>query len=640
MNAAWINRARSFLLATLVGVVPLCAAAQNTVDEPDWPGRVGRLVEVQGSARLLDRGDRQWIAATPNYPLTSGDHLVTDPGSRLELSIGSTQVRLDSATELQLRRIDDHGVVLQLDQGSVALRISSAELAAQVEVVTPEGRFRPREPGHYRIDRQNEASHATAWRGTLRFEGREQAEGREHILIVGRGQHAELWLQGPSQRLQQRWLETERDAFSEWVAQDERAYERSETARYVSPEMTGAEDLDQHGRWQTHPEYGGVWIPTAVPVDWAPYRSGHWAWIAPWGWTWVDSMRWGFAPFHYGRWVHWGRRWCWVPGQRVARPVFSPALVAWVGGSHGSIGVTIGGPVGWIPLGPRDVYHRWHGRNHDGWRDGRRDGRRDDRHDDRRRDGRVPTGPIMYTNQGVPGAVTTVAPDAFSQTRRVVPVVGRHHEDGGRSLPTRGREPTSPLMAIAPPAAPAGRTLAPQFPAPSAVPQPAPMTAPPVAVMPQRPSGPPVQTEHPLRRDGAVQRGAQADRDDEPTAARPQPGRRGEPQLVHPGHRAAVPQAQAPAPQPVAAPRPAPQPAPQPAAAPPVVVQAPPAAAPAAPPAALMRAPAPSPVLTPRGEAPRGQQAAQPAPRESRDEERRQRAPEQRGGMRERTQIQ
>src|SRR2546430_2009889 len=42
--------------------------------------------------------------------------------------------------------------------------------------------------------------------------------------------------------------------------------------RYVSPEMTGYEDLDDHGAWQSDPTYGTVWYPQAVPVDWAPYR--------------------------------------------------------------------------------------------------------------------------------------------------------------------------------------------------------------------------------------------------------------------------------------------------------------------------------------------------------------------------------
>jgi len=37
--------------------------------------------------------------------------------------------------------------------------------------------------------------------------------------------------------------------------------------------------------------------------DWAPYREGHWAWIEPWGWTWVDDASFGFVTSHYGRWA-------------------------------------------------------------------------------------------------------------------------------------------------------------------------------------------------------------------------------------------------------------------------------------------------------------------------------------------------
>ena len=69
-------------------------------------------------------------------------------------------------------------------------------------------------------------------------------------------------------------------------------------------------------------------------VDWAPYSHGHWGWVQPWGWTWVDDAPWGFAPFHYGRWVYVRDRWCWTPGACVARPVYAPALVAWVGGDR------------------------------------------------------------------------------------------------------------------------------------------------------------------------------------------------------------------------------------------------------------------------------------------------------------------
>jgi hypothetical protein len=71
----------------------------------------------------------------------------------------------------------------------------------------------------------------------------------------------------------------------------------------------------------------------------------------------VDDAPWGFAPFHYGRWVYVGNRWGWLPGPVALRPVYAPALVVFVGGSNWRAGYAQGGaPVGWCPLGPRDVY--------------------------------------------------------------------------------------------------------------------------------------------------------------------------------------------------------------------------------------------------------------------------------------------
>jgi hypothetical protein len=52
--------------------------------------------------------------------------------------------------------------------------------------------------------------------------------------------------------------------------------------------------------------------------------------------------------------------WGWVPapapvvGVVYVRPVYAPALVAWVGGPR--FGVGVGVNVGWFPLGPREVY--------------------------------------------------------------------------------------------------------------------------------------------------------------------------------------------------------------------------------------------------------------------------------------------
>ena len=45
-----------------------------------------------------------------------------------------------------------------------------------------------------------------------------------------------------------------------------------------------------------------------------------------------------------------------APGAVVVRPVYAPALVAWVGGSNFGVSIGIGAGVGWFPLGPREVY--------------------------------------------------------------------------------------------------------------------------------------------------------------------------------------------------------------------------------------------------------------------------------------------
>lgn len=394
----------------------------------DPPGRVGRIAEVQGSVWFRDLEQGEWTQAVRNRPVTTGDRLSTDESARVELQVGSTVLRLDGGTEVEMLQVDDERVRLQLHHGSAALRVRSADVANEVEVVTAAGRFLPLGPGHFRIDRRDESTYAGAWSGEIRFEGSDSA------LTVTAGRRAEFWAEGAQTHYA--WASLEGDAFARWAADADRRDERA-ASRYVSPEMTGAEDLDRYGRWETHPEYGTLWVPTVVTAGWAPYRMGHWAWVRPWGWTWVDDAPWGFAPFHYGRWVSWRDRWCWVPGRYVARPVYAPALVGWVGGSGVSVGVTIGSrapAVGWVPLGPREPwrpYYRVSPRyerdvNLPHWR------------------GRLPppAEPVMYGNRGVPGGVTVVPSDVLRERRPVAGAVMRE-PDGWRN-PQRWRNDDAP----------------------------------------------------------------------------------------------------------------------------------------------------------------------------------------------------
>jgi hypothetical protein len=96
------------------------------------------------------------------------------------------------------------------------------------------------------------------------------------------------------------------DDFDRWSRERDRSEDTSVPARYVSPNVIGAQDLDAHGSWRVDASHGNVWVPNRVAVGWTPYRDGHWAWVAPWGWTWVDDAPWGFAVSHYGRWANLG----------------------------------------------------------------------------------------------------------------------------------------------------------------------------------------------------------------------------------------------------------------------------------------------------------------------------------------------
>ena len=333
------------------------AASPAVMAQPeaaDPPGRVGRLAEMTGPVWIFTPESGEWVAAKRNLPVTAGNRLSTEAGSRAEVRVGSTTLRLDSGSELEFVRLDDERVSLDLHNGSVAARVRNREAAAEFDVKTAEGQFTLQRAGRYRFDRTDGTSHVTVDNGQALYEGPRSA------LTVNSGQHAEFWIDAAN-TAQYSITEPRQDAFSAWNNDRDRSDDRSVSARYVSPEMTGVEDLDRHGRWEQSPEYGPLWIPRGVASGWAPYSTGHWAWVRPWGWTWVDDAPWGFAPFHYGRWVWHRSAWCWAPGTYVARPVYAPALVAWVGGPSLSVSVSIGGgyagpAVGWFPLGPREVY--------------------------------------------------------------------------------------------------------------------------------------------------------------------------------------------------------------------------------------------------------------------------------------------
>jgi len=337
--------------------------------QQDPPGRVARVQYMSGDVSIQPGGVNDWIAASQNRPLTTSDRIWTDKNSRAELNVGDGFLRMNSETSVTLTNVSDNAVQIELDQGTVAITVRHLEQGEIYEVDTPNYAFTVTKAGEYRFDVY--PSEDQSW-VTVR-KGNGEATGRGTAVRVNSGEQVRFTSGNSLQHTAE--SVPARDGFDDWVQVRDKRLDESLSARYVSPGVIGYQDLDQYGRWQPTPAYGNVWVPYSVPVGWAPYRFGHWVWIAPWGWTWVDDQPWGFAPFHYGRWVYWGGGWAWAPGPvGYWTPYYSPALVGWIGGPGFGVGFGFGSGFGiginfgWFPLGwGEPFYPRYAGWGWGGW---------------------------------------------------------------------------------------------------------------------------------------------------------------------------------------------------------------------------------------------------------------------------------
>jgi hypothetical protein len=342
------------LLALALAIAFVAPGRALADDEEDPPSRAARLSHTDGAVSFNPAGTDDWVAAVVNRPMTTGDKLWSDSDGRAELHIGSASLRIGSTTGFSFLNLSDNVAQIQITEGTIRVRVKRLEQDETFEVDTPNLAFSILRPGTYRLN-VNEAGDTTVVTvesGEGEVTGGGQAYSvhpNQTATFVGTDQlSADVQDIGGS------------DDFDQWCADRDRREDRSASSRYVSPDVVGTEDLDDYGGWRPVPEYGTVWFPHTTVVGWAPYRYGHWVYIAPWGYTWVEDEPWGYAPFHYGRWVTVGGVWGWVPapapvvGVAYIRPVYAPALVAWVGGPH--FGIAVGENVGWFPLGPREVY--------------------------------------------------------------------------------------------------------------------------------------------------------------------------------------------------------------------------------------------------------------------------------------------
>jgi hypothetical protein len=342
------------VLSRWLPLMLLVLGATAAMAQSDPPARAATLSLIEGTVAFAPAGETEWADAVVNRPVTRGDRLWTDPGARAELHLGTAALHMASQTFVEVVALDDDVLQLSLNEGAVNARVRQLEGGENFEVTTPQLTFRAAQPGDYRIDADPGRAYTrvTVRSGVAMIYGAGtgvlQLRAGQQMAFTGR-ELAQLAVAAPAE-----------DSFDRWAADLNRSEDQSISARYVPREVVGYQQLDANGVWSQDPNYGPVWYPTIVVADWAPYRYGRWEWVAPWGWTWIDDARWGFAPFHYGRWAQIGSRWAWVPGRIGRRPVYSPALVVFVGGagagSNWNLSVGSGPGIAWFPLAPGEAW--------------------------------------------------------------------------------------------------------------------------------------------------------------------------------------------------------------------------------------------------------------------------------------------
>lgn len=344
------------ILATVLAVGVGPAVRADEAPDPRFEETPPRLSLIDGQVSFWRPGAPDWTQAQLNTPLAPGDALSTGSPGTLEIQVGARAfARAWANTQLALGAHDPSFLQLTLAAGSVVIDLRALDPGDTVEIDTPNAAVVIQQAGYYRVD-------VTGARSRVMTRG----GGRAAVTPAG-GQPVavtpseELVVEGTAGPQLAAYAAPPLDDWDRWNYARTDGLLDAVSARYVTPGTYGLSDLDPYGTWRVVPTYGTVWVPTSVPAGWTPYSAGSWILDPVYGWTWVDAAPWGWAPYHHGRWGYVDGYWAWVPGPVLARPVYAPALVAFLGEPGGVVVGPGGPPVGWVALGWGEPVIPWWG---------------------------------------------------------------------------------------------------------------------------------------------------------------------------------------------------------------------------------------------------------------------------------------
>jgi len=330
-----------------------------------------RIERVDGDVAFsngLDSGDNsqanEWYTAAANQPFSVGDRIYTHDKSRASLAFtGRNFARLNPNTSIDVLALSDERTQLALRDGSAVFDVGYLGPDSLFEVATPNGAVDLQQPGLYNVGIDNGRVLVSVLSGLAQvvgLGGSGQISKGELLTLAGQtaadvvlsrldGRDAGYLVDDYYSYQYPRYYDGRYRDYNAYLNDPNYydPYRRNVSYQYVNSYIPGLNDLDYYGDWQNVNGYGNCWAPR-VDAGWEPYESGYWVNDYPYGPTWVSNEPWGYAPYHYGRWAFANNRWYWVPDSVSTTPVYSPALVAFVPFANNEIG--------WVPLGPGDVY--------------------------------------------------------------------------------------------------------------------------------------------------------------------------------------------------------------------------------------------------------------------------------------------
>ncbi|HJT66516.1 MAG TPA: DUF6600 domain-containing protein [Pyrinomonadaceae bacterium] len=306
----------------------------------------------------------QWYTASENQPFSVGDRIYTRNNSHASLAFtGRNFARLNPNTSLDVLSLTDRRTQLALRDGSAIFDVGYLDPNDLFEVATPYGAVDFQQPGLYNVGIDNGQVLVSVLSGLAQvvgLGGSGQINKGEMLTLLGQtaadvvlsrldGRDAGYLVDDYYGYQYPRYYDGRYRDYNAYLSDPYYfdPYRRYTSYQYASSYIPGLSDLDYYGDWQNVSGYGNCWAPR-VDSGWTPYESGYWINDYPYGPTWVSNEPWGYAPYHYGRWAYAGDRWYWVPDATNVTPVYAPALVAFVPFNQND--------VGWVPLGPGDVY--------------------------------------------------------------------------------------------------------------------------------------------------------------------------------------------------------------------------------------------------------------------------------------------